>query len=262
MPLSPDPLPSPPQGFRPDRPAVVILHYGDPSRTARLHDQLLESDPDWRDNVLVLDNAAPQPYPASRTWHRAAGNGYWAGAFAACLEHLHRLGAERLWFMNNDIYFASAPAPLTAAWARLVRLEKTLGPVGLYSPAVLANPYHPQMVARPGAQASEVGVADGIAPLVSVGAVAEVGGLDADDNPFGYGVDLWLSLRLARAGYRLVVDHQVTIRHIYHTTARSIDGFLDRAAALERDYLAARLGPEYRREIDAAKGEVRDLKRL
>ena len=43
-------------------PVVVILHYGRPEVTRRLHGQLLSSDPDWRERIMVLDNHAPAPY--------------------------------------------------------------------------------------------------------------------------------------------------------------------------------------------------------
>lgn len=255
-------LPQLPHEFHPDRPAVVILHYGDPRKTARLHRQLLDSDPLWRANIMVLDNAAPQPYPPEETWLRTAENLYWAGAFALCLDVCRKHGVGRLWFCNNDLFFTSRPPVLQTALARLQRLEQTLGPVALYSPAAESNPYHPQMVADSSSQARLLQIADGIAPLVSVEAVDTAGGLDATDNPYGYGVDLWLSLRLHRLGFPLVLDHQVTMKHTYHTTARSIEGFLEAAAASERDYLADRLGPDQRTIIQKAKAWRREINRL
>jgi hypothetical protein len=118
------------------------------------------------------------------------------------------------------------------------------------------------MVADSSSQARLLQIADGIAPLVSVEAVDTAGGLDATDNPYGYGVDLWLSLRLHRLGFPLVLDHQVTMKHTYHTTARSIEGFLEAAAASERDYLADRLGPDQRTIIQKAKAWRREINRL
>lgn len=219
--------------------AVVILHYGRPELTRRLADQLAASDPDQE--VLVLDNQAPEPYPGA--WLRLPENLYWAGALAFCLDHFAGRGRTHLWFLNNDLSFATRPPHLTRAWERLAWLERSLGPVGLYSPSVLANPYHPQMVQNPGAQYRLAALADGIAPLFRLEALEAVGGLDWQDNPRGYGVDVWNSLRLSRAGWPVVVDHQVAVRHAYHSTARKVDGFLARAAVEEQAYLDRRLGP-------------------
>lgn len=39
--------------------------------------------------------------------------------------------------------------------------------------------------------------------------------------------------RSAEFGFSCVVDHQVVIRHRYHSTAREVGGFLGKAAAAE-----------------------------
>ncbi|MBU1248138.1 MAG: hypothetical protein KKB70_05535 [Proteobacteria bacterium] len=251
-----------PEKFDHTRPAVVILHYGSPSRTTRLHKQLLLSDPDWAPNILVLDNQAPAAYPKAETWFRSTENLFWAGAFSLCVDFFLQHDVSHLWFFNNDLFFTSKQPFLKTALARLQRMEQTLGPVGLYSPAVLTSPYHPQMVARKGVQTSAISIADGISPLVALEAVQQVGGIDAADNCYGYGVDLWLSLRLHRQGGPLLVDHQVTVKHIYHSTARSVEGLLDTAARHERDYLLRRLGEGYQDIIDAAKRETKDFLKI
>jgi hypothetical protein len=271
---------------------VVILHYGQPELTRRLADQLADSDPGWTSSGLarpvapdilgtppadpaalsclrkvsppdasplpgelrVLDNAAPHPFPGA--WKRLDENLFWAGALAWCLGEAAREGFTHLWFLNNDCYFASAPPHLSRAWERLALLDDLLGPVGLYSPAALANPYHPQMVRQPGLQFSRAAVVDGIAPLFRLDGLSSLGGLDWEGNPRGYGVDVWNSLRIHSAGWPVVVDHAVYLRHVYHSTARKVDGFLDAAARAEADYLAARLGPDWKAELAALKARV------
>lgn len=269
---------------------VVILHYGQPELTRRLADQLAASDPGWiasgavrpaapdtpgtasvsaasssqgwqgprgpddpsrPGELRVLDNAAPEPWPGA--WKRLDANLFWAGALAWCLDAAAREGFTHLWFLNNDCYFASAPPHLSRAWERLARLDDLLGSVGLYSPAALANPYHPQMVRQPDLQFSRAPVIDGIAPLFRLDCLEGLGGLDWAGNPRGYGVDVWNSLRIHRAGWPVVVDHAVYLRHVYHSTARKVDGFLDAAARAEADYLAARMGPDWKAELAVLK---------
>jgi hypothetical protein len=235
----------------------VILHYGPVSRTRGLHQQLLESDPRRAEAILVFDNASPEPYPEA--WTRAGSNLYWAGAFEAVMDMLAGEGATHVWFLNNDLSFMP-PAPfIERVQARLGRAEKLAGPVGVYSPAVTRNPYHPHMVARKGGQYSLVRYVDGIAPLVSVDFWRAVGGIDFQGNPYGYGVDVWFSSRAREMGFACVVDHQVVVRHDYHSTAREVDGFLRRAAEAEARYLRARLGPDYRAELVRMAGECLDL---
>lgn len=240
--------------------ALVILHYGDPGLTARLHRQLASAEPGWSDRIFVLDNAAPQPYPDA--WRRLKENIYWAGALEYAVDTFGAQGVRKLWFVNNDILFASAPPYIGRALARLERLEATGTPVGCWVPAVRSNPYHPQMVADPRVQVSEVALVDGIAPLLDLSAVIAAGGVDLQDNPYGYGVDIMLSRRIIEAGYRLVVDHQVIIRHTYHATARTVDGFMDKASRAEANYLASRLGPRYQDELTRWKSYRRDFDRL
>ncbi len=242
------------------RAAAVILHYGDCRLTRRLHEQLLVEAQAAAMPVLVLDNAAPEPYAAA--WRRLPENRCWAGAFDFAIQAVREMGCSHLWFLNNDIVFTSRPPYLGRALGRLARMEAALGSVGCFSPAFEASPYHPQMVARPGGDFRLVRIMDGVAPLVSLSALETVGGLDAADNPRGYGVDVWLAVRLHRAGYKLVVDHGLTVRHRHHTTAREVPGFLEAAARAEAAYLSARLGPDYRERVAAWQGETVEAENL
>lgn len=238
----------------PDQPlAAVILHYGDPALTERLHAQLAE---DSGVRPMVLDNAAPQPYPGA--WLRLPENLYWAGAFQWTMDRLADEGHEWVWFLNNDLYFVTPPPYAARVLGRLARMERTLGRVGLYAPSVTVSPYHPQMKRREGKQFSRVALVDGIAPLVRVDAWRDAGGLDFGDNVYGYGVDLDFSARVARVGWALAVDHEVCVRHIYHSTAREVDGFMDRAARAEAAFLAERFGPGWREAIEAMKNDFTD----
>jgi GT2 family glycosyltransferase len=200
--------------------------------------------------VHVLDNGAPLPYEGNGTLRRLPDNLFWAGGFAAALDWAREDGATHLWFCNNDIRFISRPPHVARLIARMRRLAGKLGRMpGLYAPAVSRNPYHPQMVLRDQAAFSRVCCVDGIAPVVAMECVEALGGLDAADNPHGYGVDVWLSLRAHQAGWPVVVDHGLILRHEYHTTARSVPGFMSEAARREDRYLAARLGPDWRERL-------------
>jgi hypothetical protein len=46
-----------------------------------------------------------------------------------------------------------------------------------------------------------------------------------------------------------MVDHRIVLRHIYHSTAGCIEGYLDTAAAAEDRYLKKRMGGDYREQI-------------
>lgn len=236
---------------------TVILHYGPVDRTARLHRQLLEGDPAERDRILVFDNCAMELYPGA--WSRSERNLYWAGAFEHVVEVLAERGASHVWFLNNDLLFMTRPPIIGRARERLARAERLAGPVGVYSPAVTSNPYHPQMVERTGGQFRQVRYVDGIAPLVSLELWRLAEGLDYGGNPYGYGVDVWLSARAAEHGFACVVDHQVVARHRYHSTAREVDGFMEKAAAAEKAYLSRRLGPGYRALMERLAGEFREF---
>lgn len=220
---------------------TVILHYGDPRITARLHEQFKNKA---GGEVRVLDNAAPVPYPLA--WMRLDTNLYWAGALAHMLVRAEEEGFSHLWFLNNDIVFMRAASVVGHAWHRLHWIEGRIGRVAIYSPAVTVNPYHKQMEHLDGGNFRVVSYVDGIAPLISLAYWREVG-LDWADNPMGYGVDVAFSLPARRLGWNLVVDHTLVMRHRYHETARSVPGFLDEAARQEDVFLSARLGADHRR---------------
>lgn len=235
---------------------VVILHYGPVEQTQRLHEQLLTSNTALKEKILVFDNASPIPYPG--VWLRAERNLYWAGALERVMEILASHGASHVWFLNNDVVFTSKPPYLERATARLRRAEKLIGPVGIYAPAVTTNPYHPQMIVNPKGQFREVRYVDGIAPLISVNFWKQAG-LDYAGNPYGYGVDLCFSLQARKFGFTCVLDHQVVLRHRYHSTARNVKGFLATAAVAEKAYLTQRLGPEYQDTIKRMAAETREF---
>ena len=223
--------------------AVCILHYGKSGLTAKLHRQFLASDPDKADSIFVLDNASPDPYP--NAWKRLDENLFWAGALDFALEAFDREGYTHLWFCNNDLVFACEPPYCTRVLARMEQLERG-SRVGIYSPSATQNPYHRHMTAVPGAGCSKAPYVDGIAPVISLACVKDVGGLDYGDNPFGYGVDVWLSLRAARRGWGVWVDHSLVVRHKYHAAAQEKAGFLSRAAEAEKAYMTGRLGQNWR----------------
>lgn len=241
------------------RPAIVILHYGRRELTDRLYGRLSAGEPDMADDILVLDNHAPEPWPDA--WIRTEENLYWAGALALAARTVAESGHTHLWFLNNDIAFISRPPCLKTALARLARLETIAGPVGIYSPAVEKSPYHPQMVADPRHQYRRVAVMDGISPLISLDCLRDVG-FDMEGNPYGYGVDLYFSMSAHAKGWTLAVDHQVVVRHAYHSTARRVAGFLERAAAAQQRYLERRLGPGYEKRIAAAKQDFTDYETM
>lgn len=240
--------------------AVVILHYGRSEITERLHRQLLLSDPDWTERVFVLDNHAPHPYP--QAWRRLDENLYWAGALDSCLRFFASQGWTHLWFLNNDTYFISPSPHLHRAWSRLRALEKSIGPVGVYSPSFEQHPYHPQMIFARNKAYRCAAFVDGVAPLINLDCYRDLGGLDYQDNCQGYGVDIFFSLSASRAGWPVIIDHQVRVRHVHHSTARTIPGFLKTAAAREHAYLEQRLGPDYRHLLDQAKRSFVDEERL
>lgn len=241
--------------------AIVILHYGKAALTQRLQSQILQSDPDVAADLFVLDNCAPEQYPLA--WHRTQTNLYWAGALDFALKDRGEAGYTHVWFLNNDVLFASTPPFVKRAAGRLARMNTVFGKqqrgaVGIYAPAVLSNPYHPQMVRSEGMQYRTVAYVDGIAPLISVECWKTLGGVDFADNPYGYGVDVWFSLCASKAGWQVVVDHEVAVKHIYHSTAREISGFMQTAAQAESAYLTARLGVDYKAQIDLLKNRWQD----
>ncbi|SBV93478.1 conserved hypothetical protein [uncultured delta proteobacterium] len=223
--------------------AVCILHYGNAEMTGKIHRQFAAGDPGHGDDIYVLDNNSPSPYPGA--FLRLPENLFWGGALEYAVTAFAAMGYTHLWFCNNDVFFLSDPPYLSRAAQRLRWLEKK-GRVGLYSPAATANPYHRQMVRVPGAECTRVRYIDGIAPIISLECVNDVGGLDLGENRFGYGVDVWLSHRAAQAGWNVWVDHTIVLRHKYHETAKDAPGFLNAAGLAEKAYLDARLGPDWR----------------
>ncbi|WP_421900701.1 glycosyltransferase family 2 protein [Maridesulfovibrio sp.] len=238
--------------------ALVILHYGDPALTSRVKEQLEQSDPKWAEHIYVLDNHAPEPFAGA--WRRLDDNLYWAGALDYCLKEFESRGYTHLWFLNNDIWFGSKPPHILKAWKRLEHLDAKIGPIGVYSPATHRSPYHPQMIEKPGVQYSLVPYIDGISPLFNIECLNKIGGLDYEGNIYGYGVDVWNSLALHRAGFPVVVDHQVTIRHIYHSTAKKVEGFLAIAAETQHKYMADRLGDNYEDVLKQELASCRDFR--
>ena len=234
--------------------AVVILHYGAVDLTARLRDQLRASDPTWPD-LFVLDNNAPEPF--AEAWERLPQNRYWAGALDHAARRLGNEGFSHLWFLNNDIRFVSRPPFLAMAWGRLQRLERTLGRVGVYSPSALQNPYHPQMVQDPRRQYRRVRCVDGIAPLLNLECL-RARGLDYDGNAYGYGVDVAMTMAAHDAGWPVVVDHQVCVKHAYHTTANAVPGFMDAARDAEAAYMRRVLGHDWRDLVAQAQTDFTD----
>ncbi|TVR01909.1 MAG: hypothetical protein EA399_01145 [Desulfovibrionales bacterium] len=239
-------------------PVVVILHYGRPEVTRRLHRQLLDSDPGWGERVMVLDNHSPEPY--QQAWRRLEANLFWAGALEYVLGLALENGWSHVWFLNNDAFFISRPPFLERAWQRFQCIEQRIGPVGIYSPTFEHHPYHPQMVADTARAYRHVAVVDGVAPLISLQCWQALGGLDCAENLFGYGVDVWFSLRAFRAGWPVVVDHQIRMRHVYHSAARDTPGFLETAARLEQKYLSARLGSDHARVLRKAQNTFTEEK--
>lgn len=220
---------------------IVILHYGETRQTTALHEQLLVQN-SGHSQIKVLDNASPQPY--AQAWQRTEQNLYWAGALDFSLNYAQQKGFSHLWFLNNDIYFLTNKNIIDYAGHRLRHIESQVGPVAIYSPAAKTNPYHPQMVFKPGGQFQIVRYVDGIAPLINVKFWTEAG-LDFSDNPYGYGVDIWFSSQAHTFGFSCVVDHQVILRHRYHSSARKVEGFLEKAATAEQRYLQHRFGMNY-----------------
>lgn len=241
----------------PQRIATVILHYGDPKLSLGLAQSLAAADPDAP--LFVLDNAAPRPYPMDGPafWLRLPQNGFWTSGLNYALEHCKAMGYTHVWFLNNDIRFLEPTRPISFAAQRLAWLARAIGKrVAIYSPAVQHNPYMPHMAHQNQHQALLAPYIDGVAPLLDIACVEELGGLDCADNPLGYSVDVWLSLRAHRAGYVNAIDQRVVIKHSYHTTAATQEGFLSRASEEEDSFMTKRLGPDWRAQLKALATDV------
>lgn len=232
--------------------AVVVLHYGDPRRTARLVAQMQEGLAPGV--VRVLDNAAPIPFAGA--WVRLSQNLFWGGALAWTVARARQEGFSHLWFLNDDLSWMTL-RPIAQAWARLGEISAAIGPVAVYSPGFTAHPYHPQMVARPGGGFRTVRFCDGVAPLLHLDFLAGCG-LHWEDNLPGYGVDVVLSARAVDLGWQVVVDHQLVARHVFHASARRDPGFLEHAARLEAAFLTRHLGPDFRERIQRWSKEVHE----
>jgi len=225
--------------------ATVILHYGKIELTQRLHAQLKEKN----EQIFVLDNCSPHPYPAA--WLRLEQNLFWAGALDYCLHYFQNQGYDYLWFLNNDLYFVSNLPIVSRVRARLAYLEKKYAKIGIYSPCVSQNPYHAQMVKRYAQGWARVAYVDGIALLINLQCFNELKELDYAENVYGYGVDIWLSYRASQLGWFVVVDQEVEVKHFYHYTAKNVTGFLARARQVQQKYLKERLGPNFKTQLDA-----------
>jgi len=242
-----------PRDYR-GRLAAVVLHFGDPRRTAQVVEQLRRGAAP--ETVRVLDNAAPQPFPDP--WVRLPENLYWGGALAWTVARLRDEGYSHVWFLNDDVTFLT-PTPVPTAWMRLGEIQALVGRVAVYSPAWTAHPYHPQMVVRLGGNFRCVRFCDGAALLVHLGYVVE-SQVAWEDNPAGYGVDVVLSGKASCLGWKVVVDDRLLARHLFHASARKDPGFLHWAAQLEAAYLTRHLGPDFRQVIQRwASEEENDL---
>lgn len=213
---------------------AVILHYGDPRSTARLHGQLAAGP---GGEVRVLDNFAPVPYP--RAWTRLDKNLYWAGALARMLAWPRPKDSTHSWFLNNDITFLRAGALAGYAWHRLRRIEARVGRVAIYSPSVTSwNPYHRHMERLDGGDFRSVSYVDGIAPLISLAYWREAG-LDWEGNPLGYGVDVWFSLQ-ASGVWAGACRGTTPWSSATATTKRPALSLAEGSAAMPRSTLSAR----------------------
>lgn len=241
----------------PPRLLTVVLHYGAAALTGQVVEALLPGAA--QQHILVIDNAAPEAFSLTGSAGanvvpstaleilRLPQNLYWGGALDYALTLARCENYSHLWFCNNDIRFTSPAPHIPRALARLHYAQKVLGQaVGVWAPAVHHNPYHPQMQKLDTAECSRVAYVDGIAPLLNLDCVEAIGGLDAGENPRGYGLDIWLSLRAHQAGWPVIVDHSLTLKHDYHSSAKDIEGFLAQAALDEDQYLTARLGQDWR----------------
>ncbi len=229
--------------------AVVILHYGSIDLTRHVHDQLLSSDPDMVDNIFVLDNNAPNSYPDS--WVRLSENYFWGGALDLTTKTMYDKGFKYLWFLNNDIEFLTEIPIIARAIQRFVKIEKVLGSIGIYSPSLTRSIFHPQMVCDKNFQYRKVQYIDGIAPIINLDCWFSLGNLGIDDNPIGYGVDNFFSLKASSRGWNVIVDHQIVIKHHDHSTAKSINGFLESGMTMAGQYLRQRLGPGSRKKLQS-----------
>ncbi len=239
---------------------AVVLHYGQKTLTDRVFASLLEGSLADRAHIRVLDNAAPEVFAGA--WKRLEKNVYWAGALDSTLKAVADEGYTHLWFINNDVGFVTAAPLLARVQARLEGALRRGCPIGIWSPAVQQNPYHKHMepcAAMSGDSSKllpgmrQVPLIDGIAPVFSLDCLQDIGGLDYGDNLYGYGVDMWLSIRARRAGWPLVVDDTMVIRHRYHTTAKTTSGFMQKAALAEHAFMTERLGPDWRKTMERLK---------
>lgn len=235
--------------------ATIILHYGNPKLTEKVYRALCEktSQSDIvESSIFVFDNASQVPYP--NAWKRSSSNLYWAGALSYCFLLVKEMGFTHLWFLNNDITFIGNGSYLAKAYASIQRIERVTGKlVGIWSPSLMYNSYHPQMCNRKDFSYSQVKLIDGVAALYNLTCLDSIGGIDALDNLYGYGVDLWISIRSDRKGWLLVVDHSMVIRHIQHGSAKNIKGFIETAAFSEEVFFRKRLGIEWKQQIESMK---------
>ncbi len=241
---------------------TCILHYGNPALTAQVHEQLIHKlPPTEQAHICIIDNAAPEPYEGAL---RLKKNIFWGGALAYAVSLAQEKGYQYLWFCNNDIQFLSQGPHITKAQYRLKALQKTLAhPIGFWAPSVHISPYLSHMVQRKTYAYSIVPCIDGIAPVISLDCLAALGGLQGlglKENTRGYGFDLWMSLQAHEKGWPVIVDHGMLIRHKYHTTASTVDGFMTQAAQDEEAFMQKRLGLKWREYIAALSSNTQHIR--
>lgn len=205
------------------RVGVVVLDRGAPERTARAAASALAAD--VAPQVLVVHNGpgleGPLPEGVGRL--RLAANGGYAAGMNAGIAAFRERGCDRVLLLNNDARLeagalralaeavgapgigAAAPVVFRASDGRVESAGLTLGPA-LLRPHLRGHGASVAPVA-----AAEAEALSGVALMVSLPALAQVGPL-REDYFHGF-EDVDLSLRLRRAGLRLVVVAAARCHH-------------------------------------------------
>lgn len=197
------------------RVGVVVLDRGAPERTARAAVSALAAD--VAPQVLVVHNGPglEGPLPEGVARLRLSVNGGYATGMNAGIAALRETGCDRVLLLNNDARLepgalralaeavgapgvaAAGPVVFRAADGRVESAGLTLGPA-LLRPRLRGHGARVAPVA-----AVEVEALSGAALMLSLPALAQAGAL-REDYFHGF-EDVDLSLRLRRAGLRLVV---------------------------------------------------------